>query len=59
MNNQVLLVLWESYSEGRTNQVSILDRRNAEVLARNFRSQRRRRADVIPLTSDNIKRFVS
>lgn len=57
-NEKVLVVLWENYNQGRTNSVEVVDSRLARVVADNFRVQRRRRADVIPLTPENLKRFV-
>jgi hypothetical protein len=57
--NKVLLVTWENYAQNRIRDVQILPERQANLLRDNYRASRRRRADVIPLNAESLKRFNS
>lgn len=54
---KTLVVLWESQTEPRTLLAD--NPRQANTIAASLRASRRRRVDVVPLNSTNLKRLTS
>jgi hypothetical protein len=54
-----LVVIWESYRDGRANTLIADSRPQANLIADSYRTSRRRRVDVVPLNSANLRRITN
>lgn len=52
--DKVILVQWENYASGVPSLVTLTDRASATRNANAFRMNRRRRADILPATRENL-----
>ena len=57
--NKHLVVIWESYRDGRANTLVADSRQQANLIADSYRTSRRRRVDIVPLNRDNLRRITA